>query len=382
MMTLDTQPIAPARILIVEDNDNDIRRLRQLLKDKGFEVRVHKDPQLVIRTMETDRIDLVLLDVLLGEHGETYELCRQIKSTKGIERVPLIFITRLVGGSDKERAFHAGGDDYIAKDFQNEEVLARITVHLRREELERQLRQQNEQLQALRGKLKRFFSPELFEKMEKNAAQLSMCRRRVSICFWNIRDFSKLARAVNNQDSMIEFLREYYSVSAQVVNAYSGILDKYMGDGAMALFGVWDDGNSDQHRASALNAAKAALSGRARFAELFERWRLLWEESTLNAIPKVELACGITSADVMVGLTGVEFRDQFTAIGADVNLCSRLESRAGREFADLILVTRPFERLLNKQAIFADLGAVEDRQQGDQYPVFALKSLVEDNGGG
>jgi class 3 adenylate cyclase len=104
------------------------------------------------------------------------------------------------------------------------------------------------------------------------------------------------------------------------------VLDKYIGDGVMAIFGVPpradDEGASD-----AVAAVEAAKKLSWSFGPLLEDWLPKWKKKEPKKID-IGLGCGVHTGDMLVGALGTGLRDQFTALGPHVNLTSRIENRA------------------------------------------------------
>lgn len=138
------------RILIVDDNTNNLGVLYRYLDDVGFEVLVSQDGERAIRLAHQQRPDVVLLDIMLpGIDG--FETCRELKKSDETSDIPVIFISALTDIEDKVRGFEAGGVDYITKPFNQEEVLARINAHVT-------IKRQREQLDELNATKDRLFS--------------------------------------------------------------------------------------------------------------------------------------------------------------------------------------------------------------------------------
>lgn len=125
-------------ILIVDDNPTNLTVLFEYLEESGFEVSVAKNGESAIQQMKHVQPDLVLLDIMMpGLDG--FETCRKLKANKMTRDIPVIFMTALTDTVDKVKGFLAGGQDYITKPLQHEEVLARITAHLKIRKLEKEL---------------------------------------------------------------------------------------------------------------------------------------------------------------------------------------------------------------------------------------------------
>jgi two-component system, OmpR family, KDP operon response regulator KdpE len=116
------------RILVVEDDRNIVDLMRANLTVRGYEVSICSDAAKVAWTFDTEKPDLVLLDLNLP-NGDGFELCRKLR-----ERSPvgIIVVSARRGEHDKVRALNLGADDYLTKPFGVEELLARIGATLRR----------------------------------------------------------------------------------------------------------------------------------------------------------------------------------------------------------------------------------------------------------
>lgn len=123
------------KILAVDDDTQILRYLHRALREGGYQPTVVSDPREVIRLVELEEPDLVLLDLMLpGVSG--YELLERIREFSG---VPVVFLTAKDRDEDMVRALKMGADDYITKPFSPSELLARIEVSLRRRYLPDQL---------------------------------------------------------------------------------------------------------------------------------------------------------------------------------------------------------------------------------------------------
>ena len=104
--------------------------LFDLLDASGYRVAIAKSGESALKRLQTSVPDLILLDVMMpGIDG--FETCRQIKANEHTCDVPVIFMTALSDTLDKVKGLKLGAVDYITKPIQHEEVLARITVHLK-----------------------------------------------------------------------------------------------------------------------------------------------------------------------------------------------------------------------------------------------------------
>lgn len=142
-------------ILLVDDNPQNLRLLRTMLKEYGYKVRATLSGGLALKAVEVVQPDLILLDINLPDM-KGYQVCEILKADQKTADIPVIFVSALDEVLDKVTAFEVGGVDYITKPFEVHEVIVRIRNQLTRfrqkkqlVEQQRQLSEQNAQLQLL-----------------------------------------------------------------------------------------------------------------------------------------------------------------------------------------------------------------------------------------
>ncbi|MBD1909368.1 response regulator [Leptolyngbya sp. FACHB-8] len=133
-------------ILIVDDKPANLSVLFEFLADAGFQILVAEDSDGAIETAKYAAPDLILLDILMPEI-DGFETCRRLKQDGQTKEIPVIFLTALNETVDKVRGLELGAVDYLTKPLQEEEVLARVRIHLSIRKLTRQLQSQNLQLE-------------------------------------------------------------------------------------------------------------------------------------------------------------------------------------------------------------------------------------------
>ncbi len=118
----------PQKILVVDDDENTLWLLSTLLQHHGFDVLKASTAADGLQTARDQKPDLVLLDVMMPEM-DGWEVCRRLRETSA---VPIVFLTAKSAVKDVVKGLEIGGDDYIVKPFDNQELLARIRTQLRR----------------------------------------------------------------------------------------------------------------------------------------------------------------------------------------------------------------------------------------------------------
>jgi len=147
----DRQPV----VMAVDDTPDNLRLLRMTLEEERIRVLLFPDGASALRAAKRQPPDLFLLDIMMpGMDG--FELCSRLKQETELRNVPVIFISALDDIASIQKAFDAGGVDYLPKPFRKEEVIARVRTHLnlcsqrrRIDEQNRELQERNSQLQEL-----------------------------------------------------------------------------------------------------------------------------------------------------------------------------------------------------------------------------------------
>jgi len=184
-------------------------------------------------------------------------------------------------------------------------------------------REQMQQAASLRP----HFDPAVVAKLLSDRSSLAMSERLVTVCFWDIRGFTRLCEQLKKKPILIsKFLGEYLALGVGVINKHGGVVDKFIGDGIMALFGALED-KRDKGLSDAVAAVKAALDLKVGFDALRAEWQkaLRWED---NAELEIGLGCGIDTGEAFVGEIGAGVRHHYTALGSTVNTAARIQDLA------------------------------------------------------
>lgn len=144
----DLHAAGTAKIMIVDDNPANLKLLEDMLRQQGHEVQAFPRGRLALAAAARNPPDLILLDINMPEMNG-YEVCERLKDSEEISKIPVIFLSALTETKDKVTAFRSGAVDYISKPFQFEEVQARVETHIELYNLQRALRMQNQDLEAV-----------------------------------------------------------------------------------------------------------------------------------------------------------------------------------------------------------------------------------------
>lgn len=152
-------------ILIVDDNQTNLAVLSEALTDTGFEIAVATNGENAIKQSIYDPPNLILMDVMMPGGINGFETCQRLKENYLTQDIPVIFMTAMHDTADKIKGFNLGAVDYITKPFQQEEVLARVCLHLKLRNLAKKLEEKNVQLKQ--------FTEELDQRVKERTAELS-----------------------------------------------------------------------------------------------------------------------------------------------------------------------------------------------------------------
>ena len=141
-----------ARILVVDDEPQNIRLLQIRLQADGYAVLAANSGQEALELIQENAPDLILLDIMMpGMNG--FEVCQRIRAEEATQFIPVVMVTALAEQGDRIKAIEAGADDFISKPFDSHEVLARVRslvrikkYHDALEQANRELRMHNERL--------------------------------------------------------------------------------------------------------------------------------------------------------------------------------------------------------------------------------------------
>jgi PleD family two-component response regulator len=117
------------KILIVDDNMNNVQVLAGILENNGFDLEFALNGPDALQWLEDEHFDLVLLDIMMPVM-DGFEVCRIIRDKEKTHEIPIIFLTAKTDRESLMRGFKCGGNDYLSKPYDQGELLARVNTHL------------------------------------------------------------------------------------------------------------------------------------------------------------------------------------------------------------------------------------------------------------
>ena len=348
----------PAKILVVDDQPQNVKLLADLLGAKGYTVVTAGSGTDGLEQVRKTHPDLVLLDVVMpGMTG--YEVCRRIRESPDTAMLPVVMVTSLDPGEERVKGLDAGADDFLTKPVNHAELLARVRSLLRikllyaqleeaNRTLEQRVQDQVQQLDRL-GRLKRFFSPQLAELILAGGTEdpLKSHRREVTVVFLDLRGFTSFAETAEPEEVM-SVLHEYHAEMGRMILAHGGTLERFAGDGMMVFFNDPVPVPDGPER-----AVRMVLAMQARVAEMAGKWRKRGFDLGFGA--------GIAQGYATIGAVGFEGRWDYGAIGTVTNVAARLCAEA-----------KPGQTLIAQRV----LASVEDLIEIEPVGELPLKGLL------
>ncbi|MGO9314878.1 MAG: adenylate/guanylate cyclase domain-containing protein [Syntrophobacteraceae bacterium] len=171
----------------------------------------------------------------------------------------------------------------------------------------------------------RYVTTQVSDEVLKGNVNLGGESRRVTILFSDIRNFTAMSEQME-PTQVVDFLNDYFSEMVEAVFEYGGVLDKFMGDGMLAVFGSFGDAPDHPRR-----GVMAALRMKALLGKINGKRSIMGK-------PPINIGVGIHTDEVIVGNIGSYRRLEYTVIGDGVNTTARLES-LNKVFDSTILIT-------------------------------------------
>jgi class 3 adenylate cyclase len=322
-------------ILIADDNPLNVDILATRLSARGYEVITAGDGEGTLQAARERHPDLLLLDIMMPKI-DGLEVCRQIKGDSEMPFTPIILVTAKAESRDVIAGLDAGADEYLPKPVDQGALVARVQSMLRIKELHDQVQAQaallaeqsdelaswnrsledrvQAQLDELErtSRLKRFLSPQIAQTIISTDADavLAVHRRQITVLFCDLRGFTAFADTAEPEEVMA-VLQEYHAIVGHLIHEFEGTVGHFAGDGLMVFFGDPIPCDDPSHR-----AVRMAVAMRERMATQLEAWRKLGHD--------LGFGIGIAMGYATLGQIGFEGRYDYGAIGAVVNLASRL----------------------------------------------------------
>ena len=232
-----------------------------------------------------------------------------------------------------------------------------------------QIQNQREQSIALSHKLSKYLSPQVWQSIftGERDVRLETQRKKLAVFFSDIKGFTELSEEME-PEALTELLNHYFNEMSEVALKYGGTIDKFVGDSIMVFFG---DPTSRGQREDAFACVSMAIEMRKHMKIMRQKWRSQGIKTPL------EIRMGISTGYTTVGNFGAENRMDYTIIGKEVNLASRLESLAQ---PGEILVSYETFSLIKDRIMCRDKGEITVKGFGKPVPIYEVVDFRRDMG--
>ena len=223
----------------------------------------------------------------------------------------------------------------------------------------------NKRLQKAQEQISRYIDPNVTEKIFKGefSAELTHKRTKLTLFFSDIKDFTQFTDASDPED-VARLLNEYLGEMAQIVRKWGGTIPQFTGDSIYAIFGAPDSKGAQE---DALACLRMALEMQMKMKTLRDKW---WNEGIQFPF---EIRCGIHTGMADVGNYGSEGFMEYSAIGLNTNLASRLEKACQ---PGEIYLSHASWALVNDEIPCEEVGTIEVK--GFHYPIQTYRVLQHD----
>lgn len=299
------------KILVADDNADSRQLAKDILTSVGLDVILAYDGPSAVASTQLYMPDLLVLDVdMPGMNG--FEVCALLKSNEQTAHIPVLMLTAQNGVDQRVHGLEVGADDYLSKPYNPRELIARVETRLRAKLESDEMR---EKQQLVRSTFERFVHPSVVEQLLRDPAQVKLGGKlqEVTVLFADLEGFTSISEQTDPEE-LLTLINSYHDRIVRVIQQHSGTIDKFLGDGVMALFNT--PLPLQEHARCAVESALSIRSALAAFhAELPPQHRM-----GIN----FGIHCGLA----VVGNVGTAQIMDFTAVGDTVNVAARLQGLA------------------------------------------------------
>ncbi len=342
----------PIKVLIVDDKE-DIRFLvREFLRLQGYQTIEAGNGDEAIEKAHAEGPALILMDIMMpGRDG--LSAIQEIRKTDSL--VSIIVLTAFSTEQHAVRALQVGADDYMHKPFDPMQLRTKVNAAIEKHYLRKENRRLQERLTAI---LERYFPRPVAQRLitAPEMPRLGGERQELTVLFADLRGFTSFT-SVTPPEELILHLNRYLAIAAEAVFAHHGTVDKFMGDGIMAVFNA--PLADKDHVLSAIRTAQDIHACVEQMREGGESMQL-------------QFGIGVHTGEAIVGNVGASSLMSYTAIGDTVNIAKRLEecAKPGKT-----LVSQTVVNSLGDRGQVMALEPVRIKGRAEPEPVFEVVDI-------
>lgn len=295
-------------ILIVDDEPINHQVLKNHLSSESYQITMAMNGEDALKALENGgKYDLVLLDVMMPRMTG-YEVCQKIREKFMASELPVIMVTAKNQVQDLVHGLNIGANDYLAKPFSKQELLARIKTQL--------------DLSKIFDIASRFVPNEFIKSLGKDRITDvnlgDLAHKDVTVLFTDIRGYTTISEQMTPEENF-NFINAYNLRMGPIIQKNSGFINQYLGDAIMALF--------PSKPKDALNSA----------IEIHKKLAAYNNRRILKGRLPIKIGIGMHTGSLIMGITGDDQRMDAAIISDTVNSASRVESLSKYYGANILL---------------------------------------------
>ncbi len=227
---------------------------------------------------------------------------------------------------------------------------------------------ENQNKVKVQNAMGKYMSQDVMQRVMENIDNLGLGGKKaiVTVLFADIRGFTSLSENLPAQQ-VSEILNEYFSEMEPIITGYNGIINKFIGDAVLAVFG---EPIQDENHPT--NAVKCGFAMLKKVEQLHKKW-------AREGKPEIEIGIGINTGEVFVGNIGSVNRMEYTVIGDTVNLASRLESY-NKTYKTKMLISATTYKLVRQIADVIKIPDVQIRGKSHKVDIYDVVKVKIDEG--
>jgi class 3 adenylate cyclase len=351
-MDNDASARSDARLLVVDDNEDNRYILMQRLRREGYRnIEQAANGVEAMHRLATSDIDLVLLDVLMPEM-DGYEVLAQIRGSAKLRSIPVIMISAVDEIETVVRCIEAGAEDYLQKPFNTVLLRARIQACLEKKRLSDET---SRQLRVIRNVFGRYVPESVVDSIIAGNGNIEPMQSMATILYTDIADFTRICESMP-PERVVDMLNAYFSAVIAVITRHGGIVNQLQGDAMLVTFNVpvADPLHADKAVRTAIDIQQTVTN--QQFAGI-----------------TLDTRIGINSGKVFAGNVGTGTRMNYTVHGDAVNLAARLE-RLNKDYGTRVLVSAHSVALLSASFPLEAMGSVAIRGKTRPVDIYRLQA--------
>lgn len=218
----------------------------------------------------------------------------------------------------------------------------------------------------IKNVMNKFHGSAITDDLMKGDLQLGGVNKEVTVFFSDIRDFTKFSEG-HTPEEVVAMLNEYFEIMVGIVTKNHGVVDKFVGDAMMAIWGAPNTTGEDE-----VYAVRACI-------EMRQALEALNELRSSRGQVEIKIGMGLNSGPAISGTIGSSERMEYTVIGDTVNTSSRIESSTKAFGTDLLVSGETLERVKTK-FISEYAGAAEVKGKAEPLKMYKIRGYLDENG--